>query len=449
MVTLDKEEIKMIRKFSYAALGAVVGVASLLASGMTYAQNEQFIPMLTYRSGPYAPNGIPIANGMRDYHKLVNARDGGINGVQVTWEECDTQYNTKLGVECYEKLKNKGPTGASLVNPYSTGITYQLIPKAAVDKVPVLSMGYGRTAAADGRVFPWTFNFPTTYWSQASAFIKYISRQEGGYDKLHKKKIVLVYHNSAYGKEPIPTLEALQKRYGYELKLLAVDHPGQEQKATWLQVRRFRPDWVLMWGWGVMNQVAIKEAAAINYPMEKFIGVWWSGTETDVVPVGDGAIGYKAGTFHATGTGFPIHDDILKYVYNGDLAEAKRNNFGEVLYNRALVNAMFGIEAIRTAMGKYGNKPMTGEQVRWGLENLDVTKQRLQELGMGGFTNPVKVSCADHETMGPVIIQQWDGKEWKFVSDWLSPMKDVVRPLVEEAAAAYAKENNITPRDCT
>jgi branched-chain amino acid transport system substrate-binding protein len=436
-----------IKKLTIAGLGAVAALSGLVTTE-ALAQNEQFIPMLVYRTGPYAPSGIPVANGFRDYYTLVNNRDGGINGVKIAFEECETQYNTKLGVECYEKLKNNGPTGASLVNPYSTGITYQLIPKAPVDKVPILSMGYGQTAAADGRVFEWVFNFPTTYWSQASAFVRYVGQQEGGLDKLKGKKIAHVHHNSAYGKEANPTLEALSKKYGFELTLLAVDHPGQEQKATWLQIRRLRPDWIFMSGWGVMNQVAIKEAAAIQFPMDHFVGNWWSGSDADVVPAGPAAAGYKSATFHGAGDQFQVHKDIIKYVYNGDYAKAKENNLGEVLYNRGVVNAMFGVEAIRTAMSKYGNKPMTGEQVRWGLENLNVSESRLAELGMKGFTRPVSVSCADHEIGGPIIIQQWDGKEFHMVSDWIPTMRDVVRPMIEQTAAEYAKENNIQPRNC-
>ena len=427
--------------------GAAV-LAMVLMVAPVWSQDEQFIPLLVYRTGPYAPNGIPVANGYVDYLKLLNARDGGVNGVTIAWEECETKYNTKLGVECYEKLKNRGETGAALINPYSTGITYQLIPKASVDKLPIHSMGYGRTAAADGRIFKWTFNFPTTYWSQASAFVKYVGQQEGGMEALKGKKIALVYHNSPYGKEPIPTLTILADKYGFDLKLLAVDHPGQEQKATWLQVRRYRPDWVFMWGWGVMNQVAIKEASLIRYPMDRFIGVWWSGTESDVVPAGDGAIGYKAGNFHGAGAGYPVHEAILQHVYGGDAAAAAANNFGEVLYNRGIMNAVYNTEAIRTAMGRYGDQPMTGEQVRWGLENLELTTEGLAGLGLAGFTQPLKVTCEDHEGNGPVYIQQWNGETWDMVSDWISPMRDVVRAQIEKAAAEYAKENNITPRDC-
>ena len=147
------------------------------------------MPMLVYRTGPYAPSGIPIANAGSDYFNLVNERDGGVNGVKFVVEECETQYDTKQGVECYERLKGKGPL---IINPYSTGITYQLIPKAAVDKVVVHSMGYGMTASADGRWFPWVFNFPMTYWSQASAFVKYVGpagrrhgQAEGEEDRPH------------------------------------------------------------------------------------------------------------------------------------------------------------------------------------------------------------------------------------------------------------------------
>ena len=423
-------------------------LAALLMVAPVWAEDEQFIPLLVYRTGPYAPNGIPVANGYIDYLKLINARDGGINGVKVAWEECETKYNTKLGVECYEKLKNRGPNGAAMINPYSTGITYQLIPKASVDKLPIHSMGYGRTAAADGRIFKWTFNFPTTYWSQASAFVKYVGEQEGGMEALKGKKIALVYHNSPYGKEPIPTLTILAEKFGYDLKLLAVDHPGQEQKSTWLQVRRYRPDWIFMWGWGVMNQVAIKEAASVRYPMDRFIGVWWSGTESDVVPAGDGAIGYKAGNFHGAGADYDVHAAILEHVYGDDEAAASANNFGEVLYNRGIMNAVYNTEAIRVAMGRYGDQPMNGEQVRWGLENLELTTDSLAGLGLAGFAQPLKVTCEDHEGNGPVYIQQWNGETWDRVSDWISPMREVVRAQIEKAAAEYAKENNITPRDC-
>jgi branched-chain amino acid transport system substrate-binding protein len=426
-----------------AIVALLLGPLAIAGSAQT---KEAFIPLLVYRTGPYAPSGIPIANGFVDYFSLLNERDGGVNGVKVTWEECETQYDTKQGVECYERLKGKS---ALLVNPYSTGITYQLIPKAPVDKVVVFSMGYGMSAASDGRWFPWVFNFPTNYWSQASAVIRYIGTQEGGLEKLKGKKIAHIFHNSPYGKEANPTLEELSKKYQFELTLLAVDHPGQEQKSTWLQVRRLNPDWIFMSGWGVMNQVAVKEAAAIGFKMDHFIGNWWSANDSDVVPAGDGAKGYKGATFHAPGTSFKVHSEIVKHVYDKGKGAGKKEEMGTPLYNRGIVNAMLSAEAIRTALAKYGTKQApSSEQVRWGFENLNLTDKRLDELGMKGFTHPIKVSCEDHEGSGPVLIQQWDGKKWNLVADWVAPMKDVVRPKIEAAAVEEGKKLGYTPRDC-
>jgi branched-chain amino acid transport system substrate-binding protein len=428
---------------------ARLALALLLACAAAPAAAQDrtlYIPLLVYRTGPYAPNGIPSANGLVDYLNLLNERDGGINGVKVAFEECEMQYDTKQGVECYERLKGKG---AVLVNPYSTGITYQLIPKAAVDKIPVHSMGYGMTASADGRWFAWVFNFPMTYWSQATAFVKYVAAQEGGLEKLKGKKLVHVFHNSPYGKEANPILETLAQKHGFELTLLAVDHPGQEQKSTWLQVRRLNPDWIYVSGWGVMNQVAVKEAAAIGFRMDRMVGNWWTGTEADVVPAGEGAKGYKSMTFHAPGTNFRVHQDIFKHLYDKGKGAAKREAVGEVLYNRGIINAMLNTEAIRTAMAKFGNKPLTGEQVRWGFEHVDLTEKRLEDLGMKGLTRPLKVTCENHEGNGQALVQQWDGKNWSLISDWIEPMRDVVRPKLEAAAVEEGKKLNYAMRDCS
>ena len=435
------------RKFSIAA-AAAAGIGLALWADGAVAQNEQFIPRLVYRTGAYAPNGVPFANGYADFLDMINARDGGVNGVKITYEECETAYDNSKGVECYEKLKNHPPTGASLVDPLSTGITYALIERATADHIPVVSMGYGRADASYGAVFPYVFTLPATYWAQADALVKYVAAQDGGFDKLKGQKIALVYHDSAYGKEPIATLEKLSAKYGYTFVKFAVSPPGIDQKAVWLQIRQEKPNWTFMWGWGIMNSTAIKEAAAVGYPMDHFIGVWWSGAEPDVLPAGAQAKGYKSGTFHATGTNFPVIQDILKYVYEKGGGHGPKDKVGEVLYNRGVVNAIYDTEAIRTAYGKYGNKPITGEQVQWGYEHLNIDAKRIKELGADGLVYPVSLSCGNHEGAGNVRIQQWDGQKWSFVSDWIQPDRDMLTEMYKESALAYAKEKGITPRDC-
>jgi branched-chain amino acid transport system substrate-binding protein len=433
----------MIARQIGIALAGLVGGAALAAPAL--AQNEQFIPALVYRTGAYAPNGVPFANGIADYYNLINERDGGINGVKITFEECEFGYATDRGIECYERLKKKGPTGASYVNPFSTGVTHALTEKAPIDKIPLISMGYGRSESRDGSVFHWNFPLLGTYWTAADVILQHIAKQEGGFDKLKGKKIALVYHDSPYGKEPIALLQKRGQMHGFEVMLLPVTHPGVEQKATWLQIRQNRPAYVLLWGWGVMNSTAIKEAVAVGYRREQMYGVWWSGAEPDVRPAEGGAKGYNSAALQHSAGQFKLHEDLKKHVYDKNKGSAKWEDTGEVLYVRGLINAMLGVEAIRTAQAKFGNKPMTGEQVRWGLENLDLSEARLKELGFEEVLAPLKVSCADHEGTRKGRIQTWDGNNWKITSDWYTSDDSVIAPMVKEAAATYAAEKKVAP----
>ncbi|WP_375688241.1 ABC transporter substrate-binding protein [Pseudooceanicola sp. LIPI14-2-Ac024] len=424
-------------KLLAAAAAAVMAAAPAMA--------DLTIPALNYRTGPYAPSGIPYADGFSDYMTLLNERDGGVGGEMINVLECETGYNTEKGVECYEQTKGQG---ALVYIPQSTGITYQLIPKASADQIPIWSVAYGRTSAVNGKVFEWVFNLPVTYWDGASVAVKYAMEEEGG--SLEGKKIALVYHNSAYGKEPIRTLEALAEKHGFELVTLAVDHPGQEQKSQWLQIRREKPDYVLMWGWGVMNQVAIQEAANIRYPMDKFIGIWWSGSEADVVPVGDGADGYKSLTFHGAGTDFPALQEIKTTVIDAGKNAGDGSKWGEVGYNRGVYAAAMVAEAIKQAQDATGNAAITASDMRDALENLQVSDARFEELGLGGFAPAVSQSCAIHSSPRLAALQQWSAgdKTWTVLTDYIEPDFDVVDPLIEEDSMAYAAEAGIEPRSC-
>ena len=430
-------------------------LGSALASDVALAQakkavtaKEQFFPVLSYRTGPYAPNGVPFANGYVDYLKLVNARDGGINGVRITFEECETGYATDRGVECYERLKGKGPTGATAFHPLSTGITFALTDKSFTDHIPIVTTGYGRADSVDGNVFGWNFPLGGTYWDAADMLVQHVGKKEGGLDKLKGKKIALVYHDSPYGKEPIALLEERAKMHGFQLLLLPVTHPGVEQKATWLQIRQQRPDYVFLWGWGVMNSTAIKEAVATGYPREKMYGVWWSGAEPDVVPAGDGAKGYNALVFLAPAGMGQVHKDIMKYVYDKGQGTGKKEEVGEVLYNRGLAAAMLTVEAVRKAQVNYGKKPLTGEQVRWGLENLSIDDAAIKKLGFTGFMTPVSTSCVNHEGEAQAQIETWDGKKWMVQPGVIHADNSIIKPMIRNSAAKYANEKKITVRDC-
>jgi len=440
-----------LRKMILAA--ATLGAAASAAwTSAAWAQaKEQFIPVLSYRTGAYAPNGVPFANGYVDYLKYLNTK-GGLNGVKILWEECDTSYATDKGVECYERLKGKHG-GASLVEPLSTGITFALTEKAPTDKIPIITTGYGRSDSADGNVFRWNFPLLGTYWSAADILVNYIGKKEGGLAKLKGKKITLVYADHPYGKEPIPYLQEASKAHGFDLQLLPVALPGIEQKSTWLQVRQHRPDYLLLWGWGVMNSTALKEAVATGFPREKMYGVWWAGAEPDVKDVGDGAKGYNALTLqHGAEPNAKIVKDILATLHAKGQGTGPKEEVGSVLYVRGVMAAMLATEGIKRAQERYGKgKVMTGEQVRWGLENLAIDQKKIDALGFTGVMRPLSTSCVDHRGDAWARIHTWDGKQWKFTSDWLQPDDSVIKPLVKASSDRYAAEKKLdrrTASDC-
>ena len=420
--------------------------AAVLALGMTAAApviaDTLHFPSLSYRTGPFAPGGIPFADGYSDYLTLINERDGGIGGVPIRQTECETAYNTERGVECYQGIRNDNPL---VIQPLSTGITYQLIPRTMADGIPMHTMGYGRTSAVNGEVFNWTFNYPGTYWDGASVIINYLLEENDG--SLEGKKIVLLYHNSAYGREPIPTLTRLAEREGYTFLPIGVDSPGQEQGSQWLQIRRERPDYVLMWGWGVMNSTAIQEAANIRYPMENFIGVWWSGSEQDVRPAGAGAHGYKSLAMHGTGRDYPIYDDIQTYVVDRGLAAGTGDEIGTVLYSRGMYAAMLAVEAAKVAQEIHGVAQITPAMMRDGMANLVMTEELMAGLGLPNFGPPFEVTCQNHGGSGQAMIQQWDANEgtWNLITDWIESDRELIMEMVMEDSLAYAAENNITP----
>lgn len=422
-------------------------LAMLGAFTQTAQAQEQYVPALVYRTGQFAPLGVPWADGKSDWYRLVNAR-GGINGVKLKYEECETGYDTARGVECYERMKGQNG-GAPGFDTMSTGITFAVSDRAPGDKIPVFTPGYGLSQSADGSVFEWNFPLLGTYWTAADVMIQDILKKEKG--SLKGKKIALVYHDSPYGKEPIPLLQKRAEKEGFQLILLPVTAPGVEQKSTWLQIRQQRPDYTLLWSAGVMTPTAVREAQATGYPREKIYAIWWAGSDHDVKELGQSAKGYNTVTIHNTAERGPVHNALKTELYDKKQGSSASDSvLGQSAHTRGMVIAMLQTEAIRTAQEKFGKgKPVTPEQVRWGFENLNLTAERIKELGFDGIVRPIQTSCENHVGADWARIAQWDGSSFKVVSDWYQADQAIVGPLVKEYADRYANEKKVTRRDCS
>jgi branched-chain amino acid transport system substrate-binding protein len=424
-----------------AVLVGLVGVTAVVAG-------EQFIPVLGVREGVARSMGIPITNGFIDYLTLLNERDGGINGVTLVWEECETVYDVDRAVECYERLKGKGPTGAAVFQVAYTALVNALIARATHDQIPLLAVGVGRSDASDGRVFPYVFTAPINWWSQNTAKIRFIGHRAGGMAQLKGLKIAHVYSDNDAGRETMPMLDIQAAHYGFTVQHLVVKPPGLDQKATWLRVKVAQPDWVILRSYGVMTTTALKEAAQVGFPRDKMVGPHGTCGEQDMVPAGEAAIGFICATWWGTGTHFPLIQEILQYVYARGKGAGPAGDVGTGPWMRGMLRGLLTAEALRTAMRHFGHQPLTGAQVQWGFDHLSLTAASLKALGAEGLFPPLTLSCRDHEGGGGVKFQQWDGTQWTVLTDWMASDQALVRPLVEASAAKYAQEKGVTPRDC-
>jgi branched-chain amino acid transport system substrate-binding protein len=435
------------------ALAATTAFAALPSAAAAQAK-EQYFGIPSSRVGPYSAMGTGYYGGIIDYLNYVNIKSGGVNGVKLTWQECETEYNAARTVECYQRLLTKDDQKMVVFDTLGTPGAYAVIGRMAPDNVVLAQYGYGRTDAADGTVWPWVFNAAGHYWGQIAVKMNFIAQKEGGIDKMKGKTLVHLHIDTAYGREPLPAMRQIAKEWGVRLVEIAIPPPGLEQQSQWLQIRREKADWVTFWGAGSgMNSTAITTAARVGFPREKMIYVTFGGAEEDMVPAGDAAKGTFVSANAVPGRDFPLIADILKVVYGADKGNMQNpQRVGTVYYNRGVGAAVMWIEALKNAQAihRKTGRTVNGAEFRDGYEALDMSEAKLKELGIHGMLAPFRLSCAKHDGAEMWRMMQWDGKKFRMVSDWVSaPDPKFIRTLIEESAAKYAAENSITPRKCS
>lgn len=424
----------------FAALAALLVSVMALPAAAATAEESLYIPVYTYRTGPFSNSGKPVADGISDYLNMLNARDGGVGGVRLRVEECEIGVDEWAGVECYKNGLAKKPI---VITPWSSDLAKSLMPLVAADKVPLLTMMYGISATSDGALFPWIFNPPATYSDSASMIVKYIAGQEGGLAALKNKKIGYLYMDYGWSIEPVALLKRLAQDHGFALTLYPVHlFELENQGKHWKSIAADKPDYLIMFGWDTMQSVAVRHAVRQGFPMERFISsMWLSEWDMEHSETGMAATGLKRLNWNVTGADYPFIADIRKHVYQGRGPRNRETKLGSLLYNHGVYNAMLIAEAIRTAQRITGRQHISGADMRVGLEQLEIDNARFEAMGMKGFGHPFKLGCADHSGHAPGFIQRFDGRQFLRTTDWITPMTDKVAEVIEPYKRKFLEDN--------
>lgn len=398
----------------------LAGLASPAAADeIKFGLLQDFTAVYTFVTGQYN-------QGQQDYLALVNA-EGGIDGHTFTAIVRDTGNQPQRGIEAYNRAKEEG---AILFDFLSTPVSAAMIDSVLKDQVLLMTPAHGRGDASDGTVFPYVFPSFATYWSQAANLLEFIKEKEGG---LQGKKIAIVHIDSPFGREPLVILNDLAGKEGFEIKAFPYASPGNEQSAAWSEVRRYRPDHVLIWGAGGGQAVSVKTAIQNGIRPEQIHSVIWL-AETDAANVGASAMkGVKRFEATAAGKDHPIIQRIQEKVIAPGKGSGDAANVGNSYYNLGVATMAIAVEAARNALAE-GGGPLTGPKLKAGFE-------KIAGYDAGGLMPPVTITATDHQGGGGGRVSQWDGTAWVPVSDWHAAYQDVVRAEIEKSAAKFKAGN--------
>jgi branched-chain amino acid transport system substrate-binding protein len=392
-----------------------LGLVGLLCGPAGAQEKEVLIGLQCDRTGATQNVGTVLCPAYHDYIALVNSK-GGIEGYKVKVEEIDHEYKVPPAMEAHERFKKDGEILEAL---YGTPQTAALNAKLAEDKILGTSPGFGTSAAADGKKFPYTFPIAASYWSQAAAAVKFAKDKLGG--NLKGKKIAYLYYDNPAGTEPFPILEDLAKSEGFELRNFAVPPPGLEMAAQVLDITaRYRPDYIITHLFGRSPSVSIKELKGKGYPLSKVVALVWGAAEGDIVAAGGFGVaeGYNCLQFAGVGGDYAVIKEI-NAMYKAQGKQPPKEQENSVIYNRGVFQAAIHLEAIKNAIKAKGGAMPNGEDVKKGMEQI-------KGFTLGGLVPPLNITAADHEGGGWVQVWTVKGGKFQKATEWYQGYRDVI-----------------------
>ncbi len=407
-----------IRKLAF---GAAL-VAGVMSFGAAHAKDPiKFAAPLDY-TAVYTFLTNEYAQGQKDYLRMINDA-GGIDGHKIEYLSSDTGNQPQRGIEAYNRAQRDG---AILFDFLSTPVARAMVNRVLDDEVVMITAFHGRGDASDGETFPYVFPVMSTYWSQAATLVDYMEQQEGG---LKGKKVAHIYIDSPFGREPIPVLEELAEKLDFTLRTFPYASPGNEQSSTWSEVRRYRPDQVIIWGAGGGQAVSVREAIRNGIAPEKINSVVWL-AEADMESVGKNtAKGIRKFEGTANGTDSELIQDIITQVIEPGNGSGPKENVGRTYYNVGVATMAVSVEAARLALEEFG-PPLDGAKLRQGFEMI-------KDYDAKGLLPPLSFSAEDHQGGGFGRVSHWDGEKWAPLNDWANPYQEIVWESIREDAAAF------------
>jgi branched-chain amino acid transport system substrate-binding protein len=359
------------------------------------------------RSGATANVGNSLGDGAKDWVELANAQN--LVGRRVEWIEYDHSYEVPKAEQGYKKFIDQDKVVA--IQSYGTPITNALAPKAADDRVPLFTPGYGISEVENGAKYPYAFVGVASYHSQAMALLGHF--KETWKDTSRKAKVIYMYYDNAAGQDPLELIKAQAPKLGLDLlTTIAVPPAATDLSQNLLEVKNRDPDFLLTHFFGTHPALSIKAAAQVGFPVNRMYSMVWGIGEPDIEVAGAAAEGYHGLQFVAVKEDNPQALQMLREYWQKTGKTVDEKKIG-VYYLRGVYTAALILEAIRLAGDK---DKLTGEDVKKGTESI-------KDFTAYGLSPGTTITPQDHAGSRKVRLYQVKNGKLTLERDWFEGPK--------------------------
>ena len=381
----------MAGRFFTGIIGTAAIAATVLVFGAGVAPAADTIKIggIFDITGATSDVGADYAVAAKDAVAYINA-NGGVNGKKLEINANDYAYKMPDAVNLYKTYKDDG---IYLIQGWGTGDTNALKEMVNADKIVYMSASYD-TGISDPAKTPYNFFVGTSYGDSIKAAMQYIA--DSWTDKSRKPKVVFIYPDHPYGKNPIPAGKEMAASLGIEIGPdQDVNLKATEAVSQLTEMKKFNPDFAWIGGTAASTAVVIKDAAKLGLTT-KFICNVWGFNENLVRLAGEAARERAYGMVPFTMWG----DDVpgMKPV----LEMHKKNHPNDTHiepYIQNWTSMMVMWEAMKKA------KTMDSAGVKAALESL-------KDFDTGGLSAPITYTPTDHRpnTALRIMTVNKDGK---------------------------------------
>lgn len=251
---------------SFRVITAIGTLAAVLLAGAfapAFAADVIRVGGIFDMTGATADVGKDYAVGAMDAAKYINEH-GGVNGKSIELIPNDYAYKIPQATSLYKKYKDEG---IYVIQGWGTGDTNAMKGLIQKDQIVYISASYDG-GLTDTSQTPYNFFVGTDYDTAIALAMQYIKEAAG-------KKVVFIYPDHPYGKNPIPAGKEMANKLGLEIGPDEnVPLGAQDATSQLLSMKKFNPDWAWIGGTTSSTAVIIKDAAKLGLETKFIVNVW-------------------------------------------------------------------------------------------------------------------------------------------------------------------------------